>query len=175
MQPNLCRGVKAFASNSMSKQSPHADARPAFHATAKAVASAWGLGCIASCAVTGLVLPSLLLTSLVIAIGSLFVSVNALLPGLLQERAASRPIKDYSAVLLASVLLRLVGTVALFAMCSYQMAQSDETTAAFALGWYVYLTSVEIITLSKSLPSSDARRTSRAVETKPNIPTICQG
>ena len=136
---------------------------------------AWVAGYMASTAMSLLFLPDSVTESQVVSLGSGFIAAVALVPGLLQERAASRPIKDYSAVLLASVLLRLLGTVALFAMCSYHMAQTVEITAAFTVGWYLYLTSFEVGTLIRQLSSIDGSLVTQKPESTQNIPNICQG
>lgn len=48
-------------------------------------------------------------------------------------------------LLLIGVTIRLVGTVALFLVCRYQMDYSASAVAAITIGWYVYLTFVEVI------------------------------
>ncbi len=85
------------------------------------------------------------------------VAVVALLPGLLvagwsTASPRGRAENDYSTPLMASVILRLVGTVALFLLCRYQMAAADELIAAVVVGWYVFLTIVEVTALARRLP-----------------------
>jgi len=46
-----------------------------------------------------------------------------------------------------AMLIRLLGTVALFVYCRYQLAQSPDWLAIALLGWYVYLTTIEIGTI----------------------------
>ena len=42
------------------------------------------------------------------------------------------------------MIFRLFGTVALFLFCRYQLAESKQWVAGFTIGWYAYLTSVEV-------------------------------
>lgn len=44
----------------------------------------------------------------------------------------------------AGMAIRILGTVALFLACRYQMGASPETLATLVLGWYLYLTLIEI-------------------------------
>ena len=89
------------------------------------------------------------------------VAVFALMPGLFMCGSSTpspngRAKNDYSTPLMASVILRLVGTVALFLLCRYQMAASDELIAAAVVGWYVFLTIVEVTALARRLPQFGA-------------------
>jgi len=47
------------------------------------------------------------------------------------------------------MLIRLVGTVALLAMCRYQLGPSVEFVAVAVIMWYVALTATEVFTLAK--------------------------
>lgn len=58
-------------------------------------------------------------------------------------------------VALAVVMtIRSVGTVALFLTYRYQLASSTEMIAGMTLGWYVFLTSIEVLVLARSLPKT---------------------
>lgn len=48
---------------------------------------------------------------------------------------------------IAGMVVRVVGTVALFATCRYHLAASAETIAALTIGWYVTLAAVEFVAL----------------------------
>ncbi|MFG0260809.1 MAG: hypothetical protein ACF788_00220 [Novipirellula sp. JB048] len=53
----------------------------------------------------------------------------------------------FSGFLLASgmgMIFRLFGTVALFLFCRYQLAETTEWVAGFTIGWYAFLTTVEV-------------------------------
>ncbi|WP_146601660.1 hypothetical protein [Novipirellula aureliae] len=46
-----------------------------------------------------------------------------------------------------AMIIRLLGTVAMFVYCRYQLAESPQWLAITLLGWYVYLTTIEIGTI----------------------------
>lgn len=96
-----------------------------------------------------------LATVMVIAVASGVVATIALVPGLVAGRGTSR--RDHSTTLMVSVILRLTGTVALFLLCRYQLAASDELIAGYVIGWYVFLTVIEITTLARRLSEIDAK------------------
>ncbi len=64
------------------------------------------------------------------------------------EVAVTDPAMDqFGDFVLASgmgMIFRLFGTVALFLFCRYQLAESKQWVAGFTLGWYAYLTTVEV-------------------------------
>ncbi|KAA5545195.1 hypothetical protein FYK55_05860 [Roseiconus nitratireducens] len=62
---------------------------------------------------------------------------------------------------IASVI-RLVGTVALVALGSYQMPAAKHVVAGTILAWYVYLTTVEVTVWALQLPRLDQRTISRS-------------
>lgn len=55
-----------------------------------------------------------------------------------------------------SMLLRLVGTVALFMLCRYHLAASDRLIAGWVLGWYFWLGFVEVTWLCRAILRSPA-------------------
>ena len=85
-----------------------------------------------------------------VAVGSLLVAYVSMLPGLRLSRLES----SFYGAMLAGITIRLLGTVALFLTCRYQLASSADLIAGMAIGWYVLLTSIEVITLSRRLPKS---------------------
>lgn len=88
-----------------------------------------------------------------VALLSGLVAVIALLPGLLAAPPAVKG--DYSTPLLASVILRILGTVALFLLCRYHLAASDDLLAGNVVGWYLFLTVIEVTALVRFLPQRD--------------------
>ena len=100
-----------------------------------------------------------LANAVLIGIGSGTIAVLSLTPGLVIEFAHQDPrsdaaSRDYMAAVLAGILIRLLGTVALFLLCRYQMAPSADTIAGWVLSWYVLLTATEVVVLSKRLSKS---------------------
>ena len=123
--------------------------------------------CVAAAIVTGALFavkdqPILIGEAVLIAIASLLISYASLLPGLvdyhslrtlkqLPERVAGQ---RQSGMLVVGVVIRLLGTVALFLTCRYQMATPSELVAAMTIGWYVLLTLVDTVALARELPRS---------------------
>ncbi len=73
-----------------------------------------------------------------------------LLPPVERGQAASasrRSIHHFVRGAIGGMVLRAIGTVALFLTCRYHMAASVEWIAAFTIGWYVVLTTVEVVAL----------------------------
>jgi hypothetical protein len=99
---------------------------------------------------------------IVVAIASLLISLAAMIPGWAMKRStgvqphansdqSTTVARRQTTRLVASVLIRVCGTVALFLACRYQMATPIEKLAAMVLGWYVLLTFVEILVLARGL------------------------
>ena len=106
--------------------------------------------------VTYLIAPDVLVPSMLIAIASLIISVGALLPGwkLSQsENASATPTDHYLGTIVAAMAIRVVGTVALFLLCRYEMGLPPQTIAFFVCGWYVLLTSFEVSLLARAAKS----------------------
>lgn len=121
-----------------------------------------------------------------IAIASLFVAFFALLPGMVLDRRrgpvgvqpptsaanvgddlkglekAWQEAKTLGLALEFSVtmLLRLVGTVALFMLCRYHLPASDRLIAGWVLAWYFWLGFVEVVGLCRAILSSPAASSS---------------
>ncbi|TWU04371.1 hypothetical protein [Stieleria varia] len=92
-----------------------------------------------------------------VALGSVAVSLCALMPGAMVEwlpkgAGQSSPASTVHSFL-AGMVIRLFGTVALFALCRYHMAASPEQIAAMTLGWYCWLTVTEVVLLVRLVPS----------------------
>jgi len=58
-----------------------------------------------------------------------------------------------ASALMSGVMLRLAGTVALFLLCRYQMGHQPSVIAAWVTTWYLWLASVEVSSLAKSVPA----------------------
>ncbi len=94
--------------------------------------------------------------SLVIAIASGFVSLVAMLPGLMIERRMDEKTAETNSLIssiFAAMGIRVTGTVALFLLCRYEMGLPQQTIAFFVCGWYVLLTSIEVSLLVLSVHS----------------------
>ena len=98
--------------------------------------------------------------ALVLAVASLLIAYGSLLPLKLGRddrvdgvRADERALASRRASrLVAGVMIRLLGTVALFLTCRYHMASSLGVIAAMTIGWYVLLTSIEVVVVARELP-----------------------
>ncbi|MEM0924900.1 MAG: hypothetical protein AAGJ83_02570 [Planctomycetota bacterium] len=84
----------------------------------------------------------------IVALGSLLVAHGSMAPGLVFQRFEG----GIHTAMVAGITIRLVGTVALFLTCRYQLASSAEFLAGTAIGWYVLLTSVEVVILGRRPP-----------------------
>ncbi|MEO1527205.1 MAG: hypothetical protein AAFX06_17330 [Planctomycetota bacterium] len=130
----------------------------------RAIAVAWGLGVGLTALAYWSGLDSLSPQVLAaIAVASGFIALLSITPGFLiehqrldQQNPATLPI-GFSAAL----LIRLGSTVALMAFGGYQMRSMQEVIAGWVIAWYVYLTTVEIVTLATSLTRQERRRQSR--------------
>ena len=107
--------------------------------------------------------------ALTVAIASLLIAYTAVLPGLFDNwvretgkadeaittgtRQSDRQLRQ-TGLLVAGVMIRLLGTVALFLTCRYQMATPTEAVAAMTIGWYVLLTFVEVLVMARELPDA---------------------
>lgn len=105
---------------------------------------------------TFMIAPDVLVPSMLIGIASLIVSVGALLPGWALRRTendlATRT-DHYLGTIVAAMAIRVVGTVALFLLCRYEMGLPLQTIAFFVCGWYVLLTSIEVSLLARAAKS----------------------
>lgn len=99
-----------------------------------------------------------------VAVGSGVVAVFAGLPGVVTEmfpgsgESAGRITIGFS----VGVIIRLLGTVALVALCSYHLPAAKKEIAGMILAWYVYLTSVDVAVLAMLLPRQDRPAATRS-------------
>ncbi|PNY34338.1 hypothetical protein C2E31_24235 [Rhodopirellula baltica] len=98
-----------------------------------------------------------------VCVGSGLIALAAGLPGALLEAFRKRPVEaavnnvaPVTTGFFVGVLIRLVGTVALAALCRYQLPAAGEQIAAAILIWYVSLTATEVITLAHALSKRDS-------------------
>lgn len=87
--------------------------------------------------------------------GSGLVAVAAMTAGLLLSRSRGRePTSNNASLRLmaaaaTAMFLRLAGTVALFLTCRYHMAAATDMVLWSTVGWYVYLTTIEVFVLAR--------------------------
>ncbi|WP_372726036.1 hypothetical protein [Novipirellula sp.] len=100
--------------------------------------------------------------------------------GTASRSGARQSVDPFGDFVLASgmgMIFRLFGTVALFLFCRYQLAESSQWVAGFTIGWYAYLTSVEVGVLAfkqnrvatkvgKDTSSTDASLSANALPVK---------
>ena len=105
--------------------------------------------------------------SLVITVISGMIAMLSLAPGVIGEWSGQTDAKtnsdsyvrqNYLGPLFGGIVLRLVATVALFVLCRYQMADSIHWIASLTIGWYVVLTTTEVVLLVRKLPTTDRLR-----------------
>lgn len=98
-----------------------------------------------------------------IAVASGVIACLSVVPGMLIQLVNSRGQAKcqsqqlwgrLTAALAAGMMIRLIGTVALFLTYRYHLASSTEMIAGMTLGWYVFLTSIEVLVLARKLPKS---------------------
>lgn len=125
-----------------------------FRSILRLTALAWVVGAVIALVVARLASAELLAGQVFrISLASGFLGLVAILP--FSERAVRR----FAGAAVVDVLqsqvglfvafsigmgIRIVGTVALFLACRYQMVATDGEIAAFVLVWYLYLTLIEI-------------------------------
>lgn len=161
-------------------QSPPSTLRRPTRSWLRTCLTAYGL--LASGWVLGLVVVSLVLVQLrsteqvsstiwseamVIAVASGIIGVIAMLPSLLslrgikhqtgQSSRSQRGLAEHwtsiAAAVLAGTGIRMIGTVALILTCRYQMASTTEMIVAMTIGWYLLMTTIEVIALGRLLPA----------------------
>lgn len=107
----------------------------------------------------------------VAGIGSGLIAILASIPGVLIERRSTAE-HDPARITIGffiGVVIRILGTVALAALCRYQLPAAKGHIAGAILVWYVYLTSVDVITLALLLPRQDRREFTRSQNAKPSV------
>lgn len=104
-------------------------------------------------------------------IGSGLIALLASIPGVLIEwrsTAGDDPARITIGFFIG-VAIRILGTVALAALCSYQLPAAKGQIAGAILVWYVYLTAIDVITLALLLPRQDRRELTRSQNAKPSV------
>ena len=98
-----------------------------------------------------------------VGLGSGLVAMIGGLPGVAMDllsrspEAASRATIGFS----AGVVIRLLGTVALMAVCSYHFPAAKTEVAGTTLAWYVYLLTVDVAALAVFLPRQNKSAVTR--------------
>ena len=101
--------------------------------------------------------------SLGIAVASGVIACVSVVPGMFIQLAVTTGQAKYEpldlwgrliAALAAGMTIRSIGTVALFLTYRYHLASSTEMIAGMTLGWYLFLTSIEVSVLARTLPKS---------------------
>ncbi|GAA5510670.1 hypothetical protein [Novipirellula caenicola] len=143
-----------------------------------------------------------------VAVASGMIALASMLPGLclrwakeVKSRIASRstanhadsgsssdPFGDFVLASGMGMIFRLFGTVALFLFCRYQLAESSQWVAGFTIGWYAYLTLVEVGVLAfkqnrvssqqrneKATTSTDASLSASVLPVKAGLPLKAEG
>ena len=108
--------------------------------------------------------PGLFVEAVVISVASGATAMVSLVPGFVpqirsvdgQTGQDTNGRQNYINCVFSGMILRLVATVALFVLCRYQMAASDQWIAGMIISWYAVLTAVEVIVLARYFPQSDA-------------------
>lgn len=125
---------------------------------------------IATCVVTALCVavvqvvyaPDWVTTSLAIAAISGLISVASLLPGAILQRTSSPSIPP-ALVMMQAVIwaaaIRMIGTVALTALCQYHMGDSVQPCVFLILGYYVVLTFAEVTLIARRTVGPWAEKT----------------
>lgn len=134
------------------------------------IAAAWAIGAVSIgvvCMMAPQASPIEPLAAAAITIGSGLVATVAMLIGAMLNRSlcppyhandsvhAANPAAAMLASAVAGMLVRLVGTVALFMTCRYHLAASVEVVGSMTVGWYLYLTTVEVAALARELKRID--------------------
>jgi hypothetical protein len=109
----------------------------------------------------------MLFDAFVIAFASAAIAVLSMIPGLLtvaNRSTSARPEHPteahwsrFAGSLAAGMMIRVTGTVALFLTCRYHMATTTEMIAGMTIGWYLLLTSLEVLVLARELPKAVSR------------------
>jgi len=103
-----------------------------------------------------------------IAVMSGLISICALIPGMtlatpqfpVESKLSRQHRIQRSGLFLvgvqATMIIRVIGTVALLALCRYQMGLPVETIVLFVCGWYIALTGFEVLWLAKKASALNA-------------------
>jgi hypothetical protein len=127
-----------------------------FVASIRRIVIGWSLLFVLISAATYWLAPETLVVSMLIGLASGIVSVIALMPGANLTNSESKSAGDATAfvtTIQAAMAIRVTGTVALFLLGRYQLGHPPQTIAIFVCGWYVLLTSFEVVLLAQSSKS----------------------
>ncbi|MGB7344635.1 MAG: hypothetical protein WBD20_10500, partial [Pirellulaceae bacterium] len=142
------------------RSSPSEARSGTFLNAAKVVSVVWVLVAVVFLSATRVFAAGHLREMIVISVLSGLIALVSLVPGLVGELtrrfAPESPTtaseqQNHLGPLFGGIILRMLGTVALFVLCRYQLAGSVKWIAAVILGWYVVLTFTEIAMLAHSL------------------------
>ena len=142
--------------------------RRRFFVVLRRILLGWGFGFAAVLALVVWLSPGLLVSTVLISVASGLIAVAALCPVMVSNdrRGESTlpshrdtdqpgPSGELVAAFMIGIVVRLVGTVALFLLCRYQMGQHPEAIALLVGGWYVFLTSLEVVSLARPTTETD--------------------
>ena len=154
-------GPKLVTAADAAAQPPTAPRRR-FVVALRRILVGWGCGFAVAVTLAWFLSPGLVTAVVSISVASGMIAVAALAPiTWLDDRRdvsiqpagqtadPSRPTGDLLSAFMLGIIVRLVGTVALFLLCRYQMGQQPEVIAVLVGGWYVFLTSLEVISLAR--------------------------
>ena len=136
-----------------------------FEQVAWQVSIGWLLGCILLAAVQ-MGLPAsgnehwIAVNQLVwVSLASGLITLASLVPGLVIGRGVGgdRVARTSVAIVSASAAMgiRFAGTVALFVACRYHFGEESSSIVFLVIGWYVFLTSIEVHGLARGCTSLD--------------------
>lgn len=123
----------------------------------RAVVIVWSLGAGVALTATAVLPQATSQAIVVITIASGLIAAVTMLAAPLLSRVwhgrqrQTGPMSEFFVAALAGMILRVIGTVALFLTCRYHMAASVEMIVGMTIGWYLLLTSVEVVTLAREL------------------------
>ena len=94
-----------------------------------------------------------------VSLASGLITLASLVPGLLIGRGVSAERIALSSVAIVSASsamgIRFAGTVALFVACRYHFGEESSPIVFLVIGWYVFLTSIEVHGLARGCTSLD--------------------
>ena len=101
-----------------------------------------------------------------ISLGNLFVAYLTLMPlrhlgqklALGENRGAPKSVAaaGVSSVMLSGMAIRFIGTIALFVVCRYQMAASDDFIALTCIAWYLIFSAIITHAMSTEVKHFDS-------------------
>jgi hypothetical protein len=111
-------------------------------------------------------LPVAIDQAILITLGSGLFSLMALVPGWVIGRSVAQGGAVRGSVatvgVSAAIAIRFAGTVALFVACRYHFGEESLSIVFLVIGWYVFLTSIEVHGLARGLTSLDHSRVRQA-------------